>query len=190
MKESQENSDCYSQPEFYRFNEDSIFLAKIVAENILKTSINKNKIRKEKSEKLKILDLCSGCGIIGIEILNILKIKNFDIDSIKVDFCEIQKEFAPHLNENLDKHNLNTKNNSEIYWCDFLDLIKNEKKENYYDIIVSNPPYYLDHQNRLSPQNVKRNRCRFWSQTEKGNFHFVTEFLLKKGGSVFCVGAK
>jgi tRNA1(Val) A37 N6-methylase TrmN6 len=41
-----------------------------------------------------------------------------------------------------------------------------------YDIVVSNPPYFLPHQGRLSPKGKQRNICRFFLDQDSIEFFF------------------
>ena len=65
----------YAQPGEYHFSMDSIHLAESVAKHLQS---------REDLASLRVLDLCAGCGVIGIELswyLPLLK---------KIDFVEIQ----------------------------------------------------------------------------------------------------
>jgi tRNA1(Val) A37 N6-methylase TrmN6 len=58
----------YSQPEDYHFSHDSVFLAQKVSEII----------QKEELRLKSVLDLCSGCGIVGMDLLYYLQQNIFD----------------------------------------------------------------------------------------------------------------
>ncbi|MGL6035003.1 MAG: hypothetical protein ACRC0N_08060, partial [Acinetobacter johnsonii] len=49
----------YKQPDEYRFSLDSIHLARFVASQLASHS---------ELGSLRVLDLCAGCGVIGIEL--------------------------------------------------------------------------------------------------------------------------
>ncbi|MBV2168118.1 MAG: hypothetical protein KUL82_05355 [Bdellovibrio sp.] len=49
----------YSQPEEYRFSHDSVMLARKVFERVSASAM----------ENWRGLDLCSGCGIVGLDFL-------------------------------------------------------------------------------------------------------------------------
>ncbi len=81
-----------------------------------------------KTEKgLKILDLCSGVGIIGISLIDHVK---------KVDFIEIREDVIDVLKFNIAINNIPIEKvgiiNSDIF---------NNMKEEKYDYIVTNPPF-------------------------------------------------
>lgn len=105
----------YSQPYFYRFNEDSTLLIRF--------------IQKHHQSARAILDLGAGSGILGIELAN-----HFNA---RITLLELQKDFLPHLELNL-KENLKDQK-SEIFQGSFGSFIP----QTQYDLIVSNPPYYL-----------------------------------------------
>ena len=84
------------------------------------------KIRNNRNEKLKILDLCTGSGAIGISISKILG------DDVLVTCSDISKEALKIVEKNSRKNHANI--------C----IIESNMFENInrkFDIIVSNPPY-------------------------------------------------
>lgn len=122
-------SEDYSQPDFYRFNEDSIKLVDWVqTREVLAESI---------------LDLGAGSGIIGIELARILKLKELTL-------VELQPEFLPHLESNCQKF-LPKSVSYSIIMKSFLDFNSDQK----FDLIVCNPPYYLPGEGEL-PKNPNR----------------------------------
>jgi len=124
----------YQQPDFYKFSEDSIFLAKHAIQQI--------------NGDLKVLDVCSGCGVVGLEIIRGSKF------NLLVDFLEIQDDFRSYFEAN--KKYLKA-NNANYILGDYSNVNLPEK----YDLIVSNPPYFTQNEFRLSPNRLKNN-CRFY----------------------------
>ncbi len=122
----------YSQPVFYRFNEDSLLLVKEIA--------------KAGGKPQKILDVGAGSGIIGIELAMKLNIP-------EVHFLELQMDWKPFLETNIQELIPTTK--TKIFWSSVSDWKAKEK----YDLIVSNPPYYLPQNGKISPDPV-RAHCR------------------------------
>jgi len=117
-------NDDYDQPDFYRFNEDSLKLVKWVLLRV--------------SSAETILDLGAGSGIIGIELARALLPR-------KLCLVEVQNEYAAHLNTNT-KRFLPPCVSSEIQIQSFSQYTASEK----FDVIVSNPPYYLPDNGELS----------------------------------------
>jgi len=107
----------YLQPDFYRFNEDSIKLVKYAASKV--------------TEAKSILDLGAGSGIIGIELANILKPENLTL-------LEVQPEWNEYLQHNIE-HFLNSETKALVVESSFGTWEPDKK----YDLIVCNPPYYL-----------------------------------------------
>lgn len=105
----------YSQPDFYRFNQDSTALI--------------NWITKSQTSFSSILDLGAGSGILGIELARLMKIE-------KVCLVEAQAEYLDHLKKNaemfLDQADV------DIQITTF-----GEFPSQAFDLIVCNPPYYL-----------------------------------------------
>lgn len=107
----------YKQPDFYRFNEDSIKLVRHVASEI--SGVN------------SILDLGAGSGIIGIELANLLVPKELTL-------LEVQPDWREYLEYNIDTF-LTKETKARIVESSFSQWMPDRK----YDLIVSNPPYYL-----------------------------------------------
>ncbi len=90
--------------------------------------IKEERIREKKD--IKILDIFSGSGCIGLSILKENK-------NLSIHFSEINKKFIKQIEKNIKINDLNKKN-IKIYQSDLFDKIpKNEK----YDYILANPPY-------------------------------------------------
>lgn len=107
----------YSQPDFYRFNEDSLKLVNWVKQKI--------------SQASHLLDLGAGSGIIGIELANILRPKQLTL-------VEVQEDYEPHLRMNVGTQ-LNETQKAEIVFTSFSKWHPSIS----YDLIVCNPPYFL-----------------------------------------------
>lgn len=107
----------YKQPDFYRFNMDSVTLVRRVLKRVKSAS--------------RILDLGAGSGFIGIEISRTLKPQ-------KLTLVEAQEINFPFMKENSDYY-LPEVTETEIVIKSFGEWRPEEK----YDLIVSNPPYFL-----------------------------------------------
>ena len=127
------NISKYSQPSFYKFNSDSIELIKFAVDQL------------KRSGKIRVLDICSGCGIIGIEF----SVLHGQVSHLTL--IEIQSDYKPHLIKNLDKVTLNT----SVLIEDF----KSHKLLFKHDVILCNPPYFKADSGRVSP-NEKRQLSR------------------------------
>lgn len=161
----------YFQPDNYRFSLDSILLAKHVSEEVSKI-INKES---------KLLDLCSGCGVIGLEMLFYLPELNH------VDFIEIQEVYLPYFDKNcqgiiskLGEKNLNLLN------INYEQILSDKKFWEAYDIIVCNPPYFFANEGLLSPDNFK-NRCRFFLDSSFDVLIKSICYALKDGGQSYIL---
>lgn len=93
---------------------------------------------------MKICDLGSGNGCIPILLLSINK--NLFIDGI-----EIQEKLASLANENIKLNNLH--NNFRIL---NEDLKNHSLKQGYYDMVISNPPYYSINSGAPAESNFKK----------------------------------
>lgn len=150
----------YSQPDFYRFNEDSLKLVEWVSMKVSKVS--------------HLLDMGAGCGIIGIELANILK-------PDKLDLVEAQTDFYPHLQINTKtqlKHQIPVAVVNESFgkWSP-------EKK---YDLITCNPPYYLPGRGEPS-KDLRREVARSFVLDNWNIFFQKLDMAMTENGQAFLV---
>jgi tRNA1(Val) A37 N6-methylase TrmN6 len=126
-------SDDYSQPQFYRFNSDSITLI--------------DRIVQKRFQVGSIMDLGTGCGIIGLELVRRIKTE-------KLVLVELQREYLVHLEDNCRRF-LPSEVEVSILITSFGELQLSQE----FDLIVSNPPYYFPHSGVLS-KDLNRARAR------------------------------
>jgi tRNA1Val (adenine37-N6)-methyltransferase len=107
----------YRQPDFYRFNEDSLTLV--------------SWLESRAPLSAHLLDLGAGSGVIGIELCNRLKCPNLTL-------LEAQDDFLPFLKANVEEQ-LKVSTNVKIIHQTF----GGWKTDDQFDLIVCNPPYYL-----------------------------------------------
>lgn len=107
----------YTQPDFYRFNQDSLRLVDWVQTKISAAS--------------SILDLGAGCGIMGIELARFFLPE-------RLTLVELQREYEPYLLSNLENF-LPPTVKAKVLIKGFSEYEAEEK----FQVIVSNPPYYL-----------------------------------------------
>ncbi|MFZ3230937.1 MAG: methyltransferase [Pseudobdellovibrio sp.] len=167
----------YLQPDEYHFSHDSVFLARKVFELI----------RDQNIEYRSILDLCSGCGVVGLDLLHHLK--NDDLNATNsIDFIDIQDIYLEYFNKNIKTLALIFSN---LPSCNFLNLNYEQIKNNpllksKYDLIVCNPPYFRVSQGALSQSNFK-NRCRFFIDSTFADLIYSIEYSLSETGSAFVL---
>jgi len=159
----------YHQPEGYRFSLDSVFLSQRVAKS-LETYSNLG--------ELKVLDLCAGCGVVGLEL-------QFHLPEIKkIDFLEVQDIYLPFFEKNREQaisanadFNFLNMNYAELLAPNF---------EGLYDVVVSNPPYFFLGEGLLSPNEFK-NRCRFFIDSDFQSLIESSLHVLKPNGKSFLL---
>lgn len=149
----------YHQPVFYRFNEDSLLLVREVAA-VRTTAKN-------------LLDIGAGSGVIGIELANKLGVQN-------VHFLELQRDWGPVLERNVAEFLPGRE--TQIFW----DSVSRWKPGMKYDLIVSNPPYYLPGNGQLSPDPV-RAKCRSFLEDDWKTLGEKIVVALAPGGSAYVV---
>jgi tRNA1(Val) A37 N6-methylase TrmN6 len=160
---SQHMSD-YIQPDFYRFNQDSLALVE--------------RAHKVQPNAKSVLDLGAGCGIMGLELARRL-------DRCHLALVELQSDFAPYLKSNMNNF-LPPSCEGEI----FIEGFESFNSERRFDLIVCNPPYYLPNEGEAS-KDKRRNLCRSfvvddWAKLLKCISHHLSEtgsahLVLKKG---------
>lgn len=143
----------YQQPDFYHFSESSISLAKYAARNIIACN--------------RILDLFSGCGVIGRVFLEGTE------DSCDLVVIEKQKEFLPSLEANFGGID------AEIVIGDFRAHCFDK-----FDLILANPPFYSKDNVRPSPHENK-NQCQIRDFTWEEMISWALEQLKPKGHFIF-----
>jgi tRNA1(Val) A37 N6-methylase TrmN6 len=156
----------YKQPPFYHFSKDSITLAKHAAS-----------VSIDRLDKIRVLDLCAGCGVIGLEFDKLINI------SCIVDFLELQPEFIPYLKSNI--YSFGTKK-SKIINRSFVDLNLDINFEKRYDIVLCNPPYFDTKSGRPSKNSLKYT-CRFFSTGSFDELLRSVKYILKDDGKVFVL---
>lgn len=149
----------FFQPEFYRFNEDSTELAKLVLRDTSQKTI------------CNYLDAACGCGVIGIEILRNKEIEN----SV---FVEKQSEFLESLKKNIDKYIPGKKALIEI------NDLRNLSAEIKFDLITINPPYFNSKNSRPSPDENK-NICRIFEDHQLVEIFEKLLYFLEDDGSLY-----
>jgi len=110
------NLKIYQDSEFFSFSLDSIVLA------------NFSKIKKNDT---KIIDLCTGNGVVPI-ILN----KRYNK---KIDCIEIQEKLVGLAIESINANNM--EENINVF-CGDIKTYFDSKYNNYYDVVLCNPPYF------------------------------------------------
>ena len=162
----------YSQPEEYRFSHDSVFLARKVFENFHGSL-----------EGARGLDLCSGCGIVGLDFLFHLKTEGRSMPE-NFDFLEVQEIYRGYFEENV--HNFGTALPNVNFINVNYEELNNEVNQNLYDIILCNPPYFRVNQGILSPSEFK-NRCRFFIDSDFKNLIEGISNALTQNGSAYIL---
>lgn len=104
--------------------DENVLIPQPDTETLVEEVIN---ICKEKTENIKILDICTGSGAIGISIAKYIENVKVILSDISMDALEVAKKNA--------KDN-NVEDKIEIIESDMFENISDK-----FDIIVSNPPY-------------------------------------------------
>ena len=162
----------YSQPEEYRFSHDSVFLARRVFE-LLKSDIK---------PEWRILDLCAGCGIVGMDFLFHCD-RELGLTPTQCDFIEVQNEYENHFYVNQQLLGL-PRVNLRLLQKNFNDVVDGE-----YELILCNPPYFDPTAGKLSPSTFK-NRCRFFMDATESELMASIHKLLAPQGRAYVLSRK
>lgn len=129
-----------SQKEFYGLDfyvTPDVLIPKYDTEILVEASIQEitDYIYTKKTDKIKILDLCTGSGCIAISVYNAFVHKGFEnlIDFYACDISEKALEIATH---NANKHNCKI----NFIKSDLLNFFVKDYFD-YFDFILTNPPY-------------------------------------------------
>ncbi len=166
----------YSQPEEYRFSHDSVFLARQVFE----LTQNKN------LESFKVLDLCAGCGVVGLDFL-FHRLKNKLTLPTETDFIEVQNVYQNHFNRNIFLLNSHFNQNLNLNFLSFNYVkLQSAMYFNRYDLVICNPPYFRLGHGVLSKSEFK-NRCRFFIDSNFENLLKSINNCTKKDAEVYIL---
>lgn len=168
----------YAQPNEYRFSHDSVFLARKIFEIVRDKGLNYD----------RILDLCSGCGIVGLDLAFHLNDENLQLPK-RIDFLEVQSIYRAFFEKNVET--LNSLIRKDLATCfinaNYDSLIQADSNlSEKYDLIISNPPYFRKDQGVLSKSEFK-NRCRFFIDSDFKNLIEAIQQSLNKKGHAFIL---
>lgn len=167
LNETLEYTYYYKQPDEYRFSLDSLYLAQFVAAQ-LKSHPHLGSLR--------VLDLCAGCGVIGIQLSWYLR------DLRQIDFVEIQDIYTDYFFQNIAQVN---RPELQFNWHLMnYDELNTTAWEETFDLIISNPPYFQEGHGMLSPSEFK-NRCRFYLDSSFTNYVLALCNSLRYGGKAY-----
>lgn len=149
----------YSQPSFFKFGNDSLYLSDFIART------------RNKSSHL-FLEVGTGCGVISLELAK----KDSDIS---IHAIEPQSLFYEHFYKNIKNYNIN---NVELVRASLEDFSLKNKKT--YDVIFLNPPYFWNSESRASPDQ-NRDQCRRMKKEVFSQWLKLFHGLLNESGELF-----
>ncbi|KTD38322.1 N5-glutamine S-adenosyl-L-methionine-dependent methyltransferase [Legionella moravica] len=157
----------YHQPEEYRCSLDSIQLALFVADQLR----NRHDLN-----LLRVLDLCAGSGVIGMEL-------TWHLPELRhIEFMDVQAVYTDYFYKNVALIN---RPELQLHWhLANYDCLIEDQWTNQFDLIVSNPPYFHQGHGVLSPSEFK-NRCRFFIDSTFDNFIKALANSLTVGGEAY-----
>lgn len=157
-------TQSYSQPESYRFCQDSVLAPLHIARDIEGWF----------TPPMRVLDLGAGCGVMGIELAHAAPAVRH------VDFLEIQSEFRPHFEVNRGVRE--GFRFVESHWSALADA----PAAGSYDLVISNPPYFDANEGTLGWDRLS-NRCRFFLDDSFEGMVRAALAALKPGGRAYLL---
>ncbi len=177
----------YSQPEAYRFCQDSILAPREIARDLQRSPLALS--LSGDAARLRALDVCAGCGVMGFELMHALRdsLDSHDTKGSRVfkqpdfDFLDVQPAFAPHFQRNVEITGFNGT------WIEAnFSTLESAEFASRYDLIISNPPYFLKGEGSLSSVEVN-NRARFFLDAGPSNLLRGIRNALKIGGRAYLL---
>ena len=163
----------YDQPADYHFSHDSVFLSRKVFELVVS----------QKLPTTHILDLCSGCGIVGLDFLFHLLQNKLQLPQ-ESDFVEVQNIYFSYFESNVKR--LDCSVHCRFLNLNYIDLQHDLNLQNKYDLILCNPPYFRKQLGRLSPSEFK-NRCRFYIDADFQSLFQSIKYVLSDTGTAYVL---
>jgi len=129
------------------------------------------------------MDLCSGCGVVGLDFIYHLKTHGLDLPRT-ADFLEVQEIYKNYFNLNSKK--LDVESICNFLLLNYSVLINNPFYQEKYDLIISNPPYFRSGHGAFSPDEFK-NRCRFFLDATFKDLVLAIESTLNPMGVAYVL---
>ncbi|MEK7357683.1 MAG: methyltransferase [Bdellovibrionota bacterium] len=163
--EEKRYTQSYSQPESYRFCQDSVLAPLLIARDLGAVGAS-----------TRVLDLGAGCGVMGLELAHALPALE------KIDFLEIQAEFRSHFEANRGTTASEGFRFLEGHWK----TLAHAPLAASYDVVISNPPYFHADEGSLGPDSLS-NRCRFFLDDSFDGYMRSVRAALKPGGRAYLL---
>lgn len=154
-----DNLKIYQDSNLYNFSTDAVLLANFVTFN----------------SKSKVVDLCSGNGVVGI----LASSKNF---YEKIYLVEIQNCLAELAKKSIEYNKLQ---NIKVINDDLKNIANYIKRESI-DVVTVNPPYRKANEHIIS-ENAHLNICNYEVKVTLEDIIKQSDYLLKFGGNLFMV---
>lgn len=156
-----------------------VFLPRKETEFWVKKALKEIKRNNQKLKKIKVLDIFSGSGCIGISVLKNLK------NSV-VDFVDVDKEAISQIKINLKLNKILPKR-YKVILSNLFEKLKNKK----YHFIFANPPYVAKERIFEVQESVKKREPKIAWRGGKEGLKYIKRFLkeaknhLIEGGKIF-----
>ncbi len=163
----------YSQPEDYKFSHDSVFLARHVFEFYRETGNTVD----------SALDLCAGCGIVGMDFLYHCRQSKITAPYV-FDFLEVQNAYWPHFEKN--QASMKSRGTKVQFINENYSELLKSKPQRFYDLILCNPPYFFKGHGKLPTSELKM-RSRFFIDSDFNSLIFFIQSRLSITGKSYIL---
>lgn len=156
-------SPIFQVKNFYTFTSDSIRLAHAV----------------DKSEIDTLIDLCSGSGVVGLEVAGKVKVHNLYLVELQRELAEASRDSSRYnkSNSNIQVLNTDVKN------------LKNLLNQGMADVITCNPPYFKVGSGDV-PSSPSRAMARHEITLNIKDIIQTSNYLLKENGRMYLIHVK
>jgi len=157
---------------------EKVFIPRAETEFWVKKALKSIRATNNEQRTIKVLDIFSGSGCIGIAILK-------NIRKSQVDFVDIDENAIKQIKANLKLNKISQKRYKVIKSDVF------EKVKGKYDVIFANPPYVAKERLNEVQESVKKFEPKISWYGGRGGLRYIKKFLkkaknhLKENGIIF-----
>ena len=151
--------------------EEGVFIPRCESEFLIESVL---KEFRPTASNFRALDLCCGCGVLGITIAREL--------GCEIHFADFEEKALAVTKKNIERHQLSRAFTHKV------DILKGIRLKKKFNLILCNPPYldYNNYSGSLTYEPIKALCCsEFGSSLTKTIFKYLRNLLIKGGCAFF-----